>query len=458
MPINNKSNALRLDGGSVPLLNQPLSGTVAWRGDKPVDGHRFLSDVVTISTQLPERSCYAVNICEDRYWFLVTFVAVLLRDQTNLLPPNRSAAVIKELTDNYPGSYCVSEKALPGFDRPSCIIDQGQTDHVLTDVSLPSIQESHMAAIAFTSGSTGKPSPNPKTWGELVLGEKMMSEYFRFVAGEQSDAIVATVPSQHMYGLETTVLNALVNGVSIYCGETFYPSDIHRALSTTGPGTVLVTTPVHLRACLDSELEWPEVKYIISATAVLDAALAQRAESKFRCPVYEIYGCTETGSLASRQTTKGQHWQLYSNLKLHNKQTESSVSGDKLAKEVELQDIIEIISDRKFVLKGRKTDLVNIAGKRESLDGLNAKLQGIEGVQDAAFIAPRKDDVGSYRLAALVVAPNLTKETILKELKKKIDAVFLPRPLRLVDSLPRNDTGKLPRDELLKLLGSSSPA
>jgi len=30
--------------------------------------------------------------------------------------------------------------------------------------------------------------------------------------------------------------------------------------------------------------------------------------------------------------------------------------------------------------------------------------------------------------------------------------VFLPRPLLRVDALPRNETGKLPRDALLALL------
>jgi acyl-coenzyme A synthetase/AMP-(fatty) acid ligase len=33
-----------------------------------------------------------------------------------------------------------------------------------------------------------------------------------------------------------------------------------------------------------------------------------------------------------------------------------------------------------------------------------------------------------------------------------VDPVFLPRPLRLVDALPRNETGKLPRAALLRLL------
>jgi acyl-coenzyme A synthetase/AMP-(fatty) acid ligase len=30
-----------------------------------------------------------------------------------------------------------------------------------------------------------------------------------------------------------------------------------------------------------------------------------------------------------------------------------------------------------------------------------------------------------------------------------MDPVFLPRPLLLVDSLPRNEVGKLPREQLL---------
>jgi len=36
-------------------------------------------------------------------------------------------------------------------------------------------------------------------------------------------------------------------------------------------------------------------------------------------------------------------------------------------------------------------------------------------------------------------------------LRARIDAVFLPRPLFFVDTLPRNATGKLPRETLLRL-------
>ena len=62
--------------------------------------------------------------------------------------------------------------------------------------------------------------------------------------------------------------------------------------------------------------------------------------------------------------------------------------------------------------------------------------------------------VGSFlrRLAALVVAPGLDEAAVRAALRQAVDPVFLPRPLRLVASLPRNETGKLPRRALLDLL------
>ncbi|MDE1899755.1 MAG: AMP-ligase, partial [Xanthomonadaceae bacterium] len=61
---------------------------------------------------------------------------------------------------------------------------------------------------------------------------------------------------------------------------------------------------------------------------------------------------------------------------------------------------------------------------------------------------------GVRRIAAAVVAPGLDTTTILAALRAVVDPVFLPRPLRRVDALPRSATGKLPRAALLELLGS----
>jgi acyl-coenzyme A synthetase/AMP-(fatty) acid ligase len=53
------------------------------------------------------------------------------------------------------------------------------------------------------------------------------------------------------------------------------------------------------------------------------------------------------------------------------------------------------------------------------------------------------------------VAPGLAPETILVALRQRVDAAFLPRPLSLVDVLPRNAVGKLPREEILRLIAKA---
>jgi acyl-coenzyme A synthetase/AMP-(fatty) acid ligase len=112
---------------------------------------------------------------------------------------------------------------------------------------------------------------------------------------------------------------------------------------------------------------------------------------------------------------------------------------------------------------GSDADLVNVAGKPASLMDLNHQLLSIPGVVDGVFVLPDQSGKEPQNLAALVVAPGLTKQQLFKALSAVVDASFLPRPLHLIDRLPRTATGKLPREQVLKLLrmlneGETPPA
>jgi acyl-coenzyme A synthetase/AMP-(fatty) acid ligase len=104
-------------------------------------------------------------------------------------------------------------------------------------------------------------------------------------------------------------------------------------------------------------------------------------------------------------------------------------------------------------LHGRTADLINVAGKRSSFGYLNAQLNSIPGVIDGVFFL-REESAGATgvaRLGAVVVAPTLSISVLTEHLRSRIDPVFLPRPLILVERLPRNATGKLPQRELQHL-------
>ncbi len=124
--------------------------------------------------------------------------------------------------------------------------------------------------------------------------------------------------------------------------------------------------------------------------------------------------------------------------------------GGHVEQSTPLCDVIEITGEDEFLLHGRTPDLVNVAGKRSSFGYLNAQLSTIPGVIDGAFFL--RDELsgatGVTRLGAVVVAPGRTVAQLTEQLRLLIDPVFLPRPLLIVDQLPRNATGKLPQQAL----------
>jgi acyl-coenzyme A synthetase/AMP-(fatty) acid ligase len=211
-----------------------------------------------------------------------------------------------------------------------------------------------------------------------------------------------------------------------------------------------VTTPVHLRALVESQIGMPPVDLIVSATAPLSQELARVVESKFRTALLEIYGSTETGQIALRRTAESAMWRLWPDVRLKISDDRVFAHGGHVEQITAMQDVIEITAEDEFLLHGRLADLVNIAGKRSSFGYLNAQLNAIPGVIDGVFFLREHaaGETGVARLGAVVVAPTLDAAALTELLRRRIDPVFLPRPLILVERLPRNATGKLPQQAL----------
>jgi acyl-coenzyme A synthetase/AMP-(fatty) acid ligase len=241
----------------------------------------------------------------------------------------------------------------------------------------------------------------------------------------------------------------------MHAGRPFFPADICAELEALRRPRGLVTTPVHLRALLGNAAEVPPLDFLLCATAPLQPQLAAQAEQRFGAPLLEIYGCTEAGQIASRRPTQTVEWSLFPQFRLRQDARGTWVQGGHARAELLLADVIELRDGQRFVLHGRTADLVNIAGKRTSLASLNHHLNSIPGVRDGTFVAPRGDEGAVTRLAAFVVAPGLSSESILAALRQRIDPAFLPRPLCLVDALPRNETGKLTRARLDALMAKA---
>jgi acyl-coenzyme A synthetase/AMP-(fatty) acid ligase len=429
---------------------------VAYRDGIALSARNFLTDVVRLATCMPAGG-HVLNICNDRYRFTVGFAAAVLTKKVSLLPSTHSPQFIRQLAQFAPDVFCLTDDPgcdfeLPQFHYPD--LPGGE----LAPWEIPAIDAQQLVAYVFTSGSTGIPVPHKKTWGRLVACVREGAQRLGIADG-RSYALLGTVPAQHMYGFESTVLTPLQSGNALCAERPFYPLDICASLAQLPRPRVLVSTPIHLRTLLGTDIELPPVDLIVSATAALSPQLALEAERRFGARLIEIYGSTETGQIASRRTVATPEWQLWPKVRMSLESARAWVEGGHVEQRTPMGDVLEVKDEQRFILLGRTEDLVNIAGKRGSLGYLNHHLNAIPGVLDGTFFV-RDDEAaattGVTRLAAFVVAPNLDAASLLEQLRERIDPVFLPRPLLFVERLPRSATGKLPREALLSLAAGAS--
>jgi acyl-coenzyme A synthetase/AMP-(fatty) acid ligase len=429
----------------------PLQRVIARSGGRAIDLATFHGHVRALAAQLPAGQ-HAVNLCQDRYRFLVALCAVALRGQVTLLPPSRAPTVVAEVLARQAGSYALGDQALETAPSPYWRLPRALAQ---ADGPVPEVDPDAVFATAFTSGSTGAPKAFAKTLGQFQASTAQLVAAMADLWDRRTPSIVATVPPQHMFGLEQSVMVPLLSNASLHAGRPFFPQDVARALEQVPAPRMLISTPMHLRALVDSGVALPPIAGCVSATAVLEQTLAQAFEARFGGQLREIFGSTETCIFARRRSALETAWTPLPGVWLQPQPDGTLVHAPHLPQPVALADLMEVQADGRFHLRGRQADLLEIAGKRASLAELTGRLLAVPGVRDGVMV--QLEGPGKVRrLAALVVAQDLSEDDLLASLRGVMDPVFLPRRIRFVDSLPRSDTGKLPRAEWMRLLGAGT--
>ena len=410
---------------------------------------QFADAVRGVAALLPAAP-FAINLCEDRHRFLVAFCAAALRGQATLLPPTRAPAVIDAVRAAHPGAYCIGDAdivpAPPGLLRLPDVLPRAGG-------AAPRIAADALVAIGFTSGSTGTPSSNPKTWGAFATSTAQnVAALEGLLDARRTTPLVATVPPQHMYGMELSVLLPLIADVAVHAARPFFPHDVARAGAEAFAPALLGSTALALRALVQAAPAMPPLAGIVSATAPLPVDVARAAEAMFGCEVRELFGSTETCIVARRRTAIDAAWTPLPGVRITPAGDGTRVEAAHLPAPVLLADLVELHADGRFELRGRSADLLEIAGKRASLGDLTRKLLAVPGVHDGVVVQLEPNAQGVRRIAALAVAPDTSEAAIVNALRASVDPAFLPRLLRRVPALPRNATGKLPREAVLAAL------
>jgi acyl-coenzyme A synthetase/AMP-(fatty) acid ligase len=446
---------------TIALLERSRDEVFARRKGRDISVATFLAHVAALRDALPSES-HIFNLLRDRYEFTVAFAAIVAAGKCNVLPASPKPAVLRRLAEQLPPAGMIHDGLEPVAGITALafpeLSEQAPGEHdpaAGLHEAIPLLDAHQLGALTFTSGSSGIAKPVRKPLHTLRGAAAIYEDTLLPRGGN----VVATVPAQHMYGLELGSLQAFWSPVSFSAGKPLFPADVQSELAGLPDNRVLVTTPLHLRALVESGLVFPPLERILCATAPLDAALARRAEQVLGAPVVDVYGCSEAGCLATRRLAETEAWTPLPGFRFSDQAPgalppgsvpappRSCVDAAHLDETVTLGDQLLPMEAGRFRLAGRLGDMINVAGKRGSLGEITRLILEVPGVEDAAALLPDPPS-DKQRPAALYVG-TADAASIRRKLGEVLDPVFIPRPLLRVDALPRTAASKLPREALL---------
>ena len=163
---------------------------------------QLLSNAKQLAKNLPRRK-HMILLCQNRFHFLQGFCAALINGQTCIFPPNYTDVALTEISKQYPDSFILADNDINKHDFT--VVKAHTFEQSDTDETIPDIEETAIAAILYTSGTSGKPIGHSMSWGMLCALANNIAEQFPSLQTNDC-GIVATVPSQHMFGFEHSIV------------------------------------------------------------------------------------------------------------------------------------------------------------------------------------------------------------------------------------------------------------
>ncbi len=265
----------------------------------------------------------------------------------------------------------------------------------------------------YTSGSTGEPKLCTHSINDL------RQEIEFFAATIQHQRLISLVPEHHIYGFLWTILLPKCTGVPVLTG-----TDAQRAAQAElRAGDLLVATPPvwdFLLRC------WGEVApgvLGVSSTAPLAPATASKLRQDKLAELFEIYGSSETAAIGYRYGHSGQYELLpyFSVLDEANLQKVDE-AGQPII--LPIQDYLDFVEPRKFVVSGRRDGLVQIAGHNVCLETVASKIAQHQKIDR---VNVKSEELGGkQRLVALVQSLDVLSQAQQAEIRSWCQGVLPP--------------------------------
>ncbi|AGH79964.1 acyl-CoA synthetase, AMP-(fatty) acid ligase [Psychromonas sp. CNPT3] len=442
------------------LLRQQKNKNVAFNADQVMTGQQFLEDIQTLCSVLKKDNSALVAICcVNSYLFSVAFFAVIYAGKKILLPGSHQPAILSTLASQFD---LLIDDGLMAKNAPIKRIElplkmKSNSDFTFFELNLEQVE-----ITLFTSGSTGQPKAIYKTLAMLDKEISSLEALWGDLLG--ASTVQSTVSHQHIYGLLFRVLWPLCMGRSFSCLDITYPEQVSLRANDA---SILITSPALLKR-LSMEKSSASYRAVFSSGGPLLEAGLTNCQSILKQTPIEIFGSTETGGIGYRsQTHNDAEWTFFSEISAQVDKnqclllTSPWLSPDLTATAdayYQTSDQCELLSDRRFILKGRIDRIVKIEEKRVSLIALEMRLNAMNWVDESVLVV--LDKRARMSLGALLVLSLIGKKQfktlgkatfclqLRHDLRQWFEPVAIPRYFRIEDEIPLNTQGKRRYEEI----------
>ncbi|MFF9109465.1 4-coumarate--CoA ligase family protein [Streptomyces sp. NPDC014805] len=346
-----------------------------------------------------------------------------------------------------------------------------------------------VAALPYSSGTTGIPKGVMLTHQQIATNLAQLEPAITTGPGER---ILAVLPFFHIYGL-TALMNApLRKGATVVVLARFELETFLAAIQTHRITGLYVAPPIVLALAkhpLVAQYDLSSLKYLVSAAAPLDAALAAACSQRLGLPpVGQAYGMTELSPGthvvpldAMDEAPAGTVGKLIAGTEMRivslddpDKDLPAGESGEILIRGPQVMkgylgrpdataamidpdgwlhtgDVGHVDEDGWLFVVDRVKELIKYKGFQVAPAELEALLLTHPGIADAAVIGDLDPDGNEFPHAHVVRQPtaaDLTDAEIMMYVAERVAPYKRIRKITFIDAVPRAASGKILRRRL----------
>ena len=320
----------------------------------------------------------------------------------------------------------------------------------------------------LTSGTTAEPKAIRFSAAQLVADCDAVCETMGITEEDRNFGVISF---SHSYGFSNLVTPLLCRGVPLVAGSDLLHRAVIEGLSASG-ATVFPGLPALFAGLAEFDSLPMRLRLCISAGAPLGSAVAERFRGRWGCKIHSFYGATECGGICydsgdDPAPPEGFVGPPLKGVTVEHPGGTSPIRvispaagcgyvppepGGALGNGTfSPSDLLTGVAGG-YVISGRLSDFINIAGRKVNPAEIERALEGCPGVREIVVLG-LPDKARGEEIAACV-AGEVTEAELRRFGAARLPPWQMPRRWVFWEEIPRNARGKISRSALREKLAA----